>query len=117
MGRRFADDQKYNRSHEEASENDLKALTYSEKAKSAKRKEEDDEPVEDKLAALSVESAENPETTEAEDPFKDVPVLSRTTAELYLFDTETDVFVIQEKEVAVDMASNGDFDSESPFWI
>jgi hypothetical protein len=91
-------------------------LTYSEKAKSAKRKEEDDQPVEDKLAALTVEgseSPEDPESQEAEDPFKDVPVLSRTTAELYLFDTETDVFVIQEKEVDVDMASNGDFDSMS----
>jgi hypothetical protein len=69
--------------------------------------------VEDKLAALTVESPESPEDTETEDPFKDVPVLSRTTAELYLFDTETDVFVIQEKEVDVDMASNGDFDSMS----
>lgn len=46
------------------------------------------------------------------DPFKDVPVLSRAQSELYLFDTETDVFVIQEKEVDVDMASNGDYDSE-----
>jgi hypothetical protein len=63
--------------------------------------------VEEKLAALSVEP-----TVETEDPFKDVPVLSRTTAELYLFDTETDVFVIQEKDVDVDMASNGDFESE-----
>lgn len=59
--------------------------------------------MEDKLANLTVE---------AEDSFKDVPVLSRTQAELYLFDTETDVFVIQEKEVYVDMASNGDYDSE-----
>jgi len=47
-----------------------------------------------------------------EDPFKDVPVLSRTTAELYLFDTETDMFVIQEKEVQVDIAENGTFESE-----
>jgi hypothetical protein len=59
--------------------------------------------VEDKMANLTVES---------EDPFKDVPVLSRTQAELYLFDTETDVFVIQEKEVDVDMASNGDYESK-----
>jgi len=118
---RGAHDQKYNRSHEDASNADLKALTYSEKAKYNSRKQ-DDEPVEDKLAALSVGSAaktpqdaeakaEADTAPEAEDPFQDVPVLSRTTAELYLFDTETDVFVIQEKEVDVDMASNGDFES------
>jgi len=47
-----------------------------------------------------------------EDPFKDVPVLSRTSAELYLFDTETDMFVIQEKDVQVDVAENGSFESE-----
>jgi len=47
------------------------------------------------------------------DPFKDVSVLSRTGAELYLFDTDADVFVIQEKEVHVDLASNGEYDSES----
>jgi hypothetical protein len=47
-----------------------------------------------------------------EDPFKDVPVLSRTSAELYLFDTETDMFVIQEKDVQVDIAENGTFESE-----
>ena len=123
MRLRGAHDQKYNRSHEDASNADLKALTYSEKAKSNSRKQ-DDEPVEDKLAALSVGSAaktpqdaeaeaeaEADTAQEAEDPFQDVPVLSRTTAELYLFDTETDVFVIQEKEVDVDMASNGDFES------
>lgn len=48
----------------------------------------------------------------AEDPFKDVPVLSKTPAELYLFDTESDMFTIQEKEVQVEVASNGDFESE-----
>lgn len=47
------------------------------------------------------------------DPFKDIPVLSRTSAELYLFDTDTDVFVIQEKDVDVDMVSNGDYDGKS----
>jgi hypothetical protein len=77
-------------------------LRYTEKPKPSAIKEEDEEPVEDKMAALTVET---------EDPFKDVPVLSRSTAELYLFDTETDVFVIQEKEVDIDMASNGDFES------
>jgi hypothetical protein len=79
-------------------------LRYTDRRKSAEKKVADEEPVENKLAALTVEPAE--------DPFKDVPVLSRTMAELYLFDTETDVFVIQEKEVSVDMASNGDFESE-----
>lgn len=74
--------------------------------------EEEEEPVEDKLAALKVEEP----ATVTEDPFKDVPVLSRTAAELYLFDTETDVFVIQEKAVDVDMASNGDFESKLVFW-
>ena len=47
-----------------------------------------------------------------EDPFKDVPILSKTPAELYLFDTESDMFTIQEKEVQVEIASNGDFESE-----
>jgi len=111
-----ADGQKYNRSHEDASDADLKALTYVEKVKAkSPRKKQDDDSVEDKLAALAVTNQEaEPEAeaeAETEDPFQDVPVLSRTTAELYLFDTETDVFVIQEKEVDVDMASNGDFES------
>ena len=79
-------------------------MRYTDKPKK-EAEPQDDEPVEDKLANLTVAS-------ETEDPFKDVPVLSRTKAELYLFDTETDVFVIQEKEVDVDMASNGDYDSE-----
>lgn len=94
----------------------MKALTYTEKVKSkSSRKKQDDEPVEDKLAALTVDSTvpEATPETETADPFDYVPVLSRTTAELYLFDTETDVFVIQEKEVDVDMASNGDYESMS----
>lgn len=37
-------------------------------------------------------------------------MLSRTKGELYLFDTDTDVFVIQERDVDVDLASNGQFD-------
>jgi len=113
-----ADVQKFNRSHEDASDADLKALTYTEKVKAqSPRKKQDDVSVEDKLAALAVKNKESEPEVEAEsggeteDPFQDVPVLSRTTAELYLFDTETDVFVIQEKEVDVDMASNGDFES------
>jgi hypothetical protein len=44
-------------------------------------------------------------------------VLSRVTAELYLFDTQTDMFVIQEKDVQVDIASNGDFESASRFGL
>ncbi|WWC90654.1 uncharacterized protein L201_005590 [Kwoniella dendrophila CBS 6074] len=64
----------------------------------------------------SCENEPEPEpvtTPVAEDPFKDVPVLHRSKAELYLFDTETDVFVIQEKEVNADLASNGEYDT----WI
>jgi hypothetical protein len=34
-------------------------------------------------------------------------------AELYLFDTDTDVFVLQEKSVSVDLASNGEYDGQS----
>jgi hypothetical protein len=45
------------------------------------------------------------------DPFGSVPVLSRTSAELYLFDIDADMFVIQEKDVQVDIASNEEYDS------
>lgn len=86
----------------------MEALRYSDKPKKSS-KDKNEEPVEDKLASLTVEN----QSQSQEDPFKDVPVLSRTRGELYLFDTETDVFVIQEKEVDVDMASNGEYDSES----
>lgn len=41
-----------------------------------------------------------------------MPILHRAKGELYLFDTETDVFVIQEKDVDVDMASNAPYDCE-----
>lgn len=51
------------------------------------------------------------EPVAAEDPFKDVPILHRAKGELYLFETERDVFVIQEKDVDVDMASNAPYDS------
>ena len=74
----------------------MEALKYTGKPASVET------PLEEQLSALSVSS----------DPFKDVPVLSHTKGELYLFDTDTDVFVIQEKEVHVDMASNGAYDSE-----
>lgn len=98
----------------------MKALRYSDKPK-REAASHSDEPVQDKLAALKVDSEEAEGEAEAapepatRDPFQDVPVLSRTKAELYLFDTETDVFVIQEKDVDVDMASNGEYDSESTF--
>ena len=47
------------------------------------------------------------------DPFKDVPVLSTTKAQLYLFDTESDMFVSQEKEVTVETALNAPYESRS----
>ena len=66
------------------------------------------------LHAQTSGASQDTETTQpASDPFADVPVLSKTRAELYLFDTETDVFVIQEKEVDVDMALNGEYDGGS----
>ncbi|WVF72856.1 hypothetical protein IAT40_007674 [Kwoniella sp. CBS 6097] len=99
--------QKYSRSHDEATDAELEALKYDEKPKitvEASAKAPVETPLEDQIANLSVQ----------EDPFKDVPVLHRATAELYLFDTETDVFVIQEKEVDADLASNGDFENALP---
>ncbi|WVR00053.1 hypothetical protein IAU59_007195 [Kwoniella sp. CBS 9459] len=98
----FVSNKKYSRSHDEATDAELEALKYDEKPKlTAPRPAE--APLEDQIANLSVQ----------EDPFKDVPVLHRATAELYLFDTDTDVFVIQEKEVDADLASNGDYET----WI
>ncbi|OCF37982.1 cytoplasmic protein [Kwoniella heveanensis CBS 569] len=95
-------ERKYSRSHDEATDAELEALKYEEKPK-APIENLAETPLEDQIANLSVQ----------EDPFKDVPVLHRATAELYLFDTETDVFVIQEKEVDADLASNGDYET----WI
>lgn len=47
----------------------------------------------------------------AEDPFEGVEIKHRTKAELYLFDTETDMFVAQgEEEVTMDIAVNAEFD-------
>ena len=66
----------------------------------------------DPSAPAAKDGEEAPEVEVAEDPFKDVPILSKTPAELYLFDTESDMFTIQEKEVQVEVASNGDFESE-----
>jgi hypothetical protein len=89
----LVDCQKHSRSHEEASDEELQSLKNTGKTNAAA-----------------------PEATSsdvgAEDPFKNVPVLFQSSAELYLFDTEADVFVIQEKKVTVDMASNAEYDSE-----
>lgn len=99
-------ERKFQRSHEHATEEDLEALQYAEDAPA---------PAADGATATVavVDPKEPVQQKEAEDPFQDVPVLQRTKGELYLFDTETDVFVIQEKDVDVDMASNGVFD----IWI
>lgn len=94
------DNQKYARSHEEATDEDLQKLKFNGTTGAIKKEES---PIEDNLAGMTIN----------EDPFKDVPVLSTTPAELYLFDTETDTFVIQEKEVNVQLASNGEFDGEA----
>nr|XP_031859921.1 uncharacterized protein CI109_004528 [Kwoniella shandongensis]KAA5526993.1 hypothetical protein CI109_004528 [Kwoniella shandongensis] len=98
-------ERKYLRSHDEATDAELEALKFDEKSKAPLKSTSTTSPLalEEQLSTLTV----------SEDPFKDVPVLHRAVAELYLFDTETDVFVIQEKEVDADMASNGEFDT----WI
>lgn len=76
--------------------------------------------LEDNFHSLSIASSHSEHANETPsgaqdsdiaDPFKDVPVLSRSSAELYLFDTETDVFVIQEKDVQIDIASGSEFES------
>ncbi len=66
------------------------------------------------VAPAEPEEHDDEEAEEGEDPFEGIPILHRAPAELYLFDLDADVFVIQEKEVSVDMASNGDYDSEWP---
>lgn len=120
-------------SHDLASEEDLEALKYFEEPKprsapSSPRNVENSIPTPAPLAAVaaaaaaasatqaSVPGTEHPEEHEAEaeidDPFEGIPILHRAPAELYLFDLDADVFVIQEKDVSVDMASNGDYDSE-----
>ncbi|WOO85774.1 Vacuolar import and degradation protein 27 [Vanrija pseudolonga] len=94
-------ERKYHRSHEGASEAELEALKYQEP-------EQTEAP-----QAVIEKAAGAEEPSEHEDPFKDVPVLHSAKGELYLFDTEADVFVIQEKDVDADLASNGAFDT----WI
>jgi hypothetical protein len=94
--------QKFSTSHEEATEADIEALRY---------REREAEPVVQTTVQDEVSvGADNGE--EVDDPFKGIPILHRAPAEIYLFDTQMDVFVIQEKEVSVELASNGDFDSE-----
>lgn len=124
-----ADRQKYSRSHDLASEDDLEALKYFEEPKapsapsspqrSIKAAPASVTPV--AAAAVLPEEEVHPEAAaaeaaeaeaEAEDPFEGIPILHRANAELYLFDLDADVFVIQEKDVSVDMASNGEYDSE-----
>ncbi|ORY35530.1 cytoplasm protein [Naematelia encephala] len=92
-------ERKHQRPHDEASEADLNRLRLGSEAG----------PSGSSTNLLEASNSPN----EAIDPFKDVPILSRDKAELYLFDTETDVFVVQEKEVDVDIALNGEYDT----WI
>ncbi|WVR07534.1 hypothetical protein IAU60_004576 [Kwoniella sp. DSM 27419] len=99
----FVSSKKFSRSHEEATDAELEALKYDDSTPQ-KAEASDKEQLADQLANMSVQ----------EDPFVDVPVLHRAKAELYLFDTDSDVFVIQEKEVAADLASNGDFEKGLP---
>ncbi|WWD02638.1 hypothetical protein V865_000678 [Kwoniella europaea PYCC6329] len=101
----FVSSKKYLRSHEEATDAELEALKFTEKLAALPISSAPSHPSEDEASSSSVPVAE--------DPFKDVPILHRAQAELYLFDIDTDVFVIQEKEVHADLASNGDYDT----WI
>jgi hypothetical protein len=103
--------QKFARSHQEASEDDLQSLRRSSQPTSQRRLETPDR-------SLLPEPADNLLTVDAtatpldrSDPFKDVPVFSTTSAELYFFDTTSDMFIIQEKDIEVDIASNGEYDS------
>lgn len=89
---RFSSIQKFSRSHEEASDEDLQILRASPGARDIPKESEE---------------------KETGDPFKDIPILHHASAELYLFDTDTDVFVLQEKSVSVDLASNGVYDGPS----
>lgn len=99
-------ERKYLRSHEEATDEQLQALKYTEEhdtLKTAARPE--DITVEDQLSSLGLE--------DPEDPFQDVPILHRASADLYVFDTETELFVIQGSNVSADLAENAEFDT----WI
>ncbi|TXT07058.1 uncharacterized protein COLE_06389 [Cutaneotrichosporon oleaginosum] len=127
-------ERKYSESHDLASDDDLEALKYYEdpKPRSAptsplKITNPVSTPAPQPAAvstptATAVDTAVSPAQAEAheeeeeadgEDPFEGIPILHRAPAELYLFDLDADVFVIQEKEVSVDMLSNGNYDT----WI
>lgn len=88
-------ERKYSQSHETATSSQLEALKYS---------------GDDESAVRPAEASTSPDATE-NDPFKDVPVLLRSPAELYLFDTASDMFVLQEKDVQVDLAANAQYDT------
>jgi hypothetical protein len=98
--------QKYSQSHEHATEEELLALQYREPTSDGAR-------VEESSTTAAADAVAGEGELEVEDPFKGVPILHRAPAEIYLFDTQADVFVIQEREVWIELASNGDFDSGS----
>ncbi|ORX38466.1 cytoplasm protein, partial [Kockovaella imperatae] len=83
-------ERKHNQSHENASEEDLAALKF-------------------QSESANLAATDSPAVNE--DTFKDVPVLATTSAELYMFDTVSDMFVIQEKEVVIEIALNGPFET------
>nr|KIR84859.1 cytoplasmic protein [Cryptococcus tetragattii IND107] len=97
-------ERKYLRSHEEATDEQLQALKDTEEhdiPKAAARPE--DITLEAQLSSLGLE--------DSEDPFQNVPILHRASADLYVFDTETELFVIQESNVSADLAENAEFDT------
>lgn len=97
-------ERKYLRSHEEATDEQLQALKDTEEhdiPKAATRPE--DITLEAQLSSLGLE--------DSEDPFQNVPILHRASADLYVFDTETELFVIQESNVSADLAENAEFDT------
>ncbi|RXK41108.1 cytoplasmic protein [Tremella mesenterica] len=85
-------ERKHQTSHELAAEDDIAAI---------------------RTAMLQGDAPSVEEHAPVADPFKDVPVLTKTPAELYLFDTEADLFVVQENTVDVEIAANAEFDT----WI
>ncbi|WVQ82121.1 hypothetical protein IAT38_004249 [Cryptococcus sp. DSM 104549] len=109
-------ERKYLRSHDEATDQELEALKYDERtaiSNNFAREPGTSIGLEDQLSSLSVQEPVAAQDEPHEDTFKDVPVLHSAIAELYLFDTSTDLFVIQEKDVSADLAVNGEFDT----WI
>ncbi|KAJ9108936.1 hypothetical protein QFC21_000258 [Naganishia friedmannii] len=134
-------ERKYQKSHNTATEADLEALkwkpapkTPAKSARMASRRSQSPATPETlNMQALQiadsqpqvpvvVEQPATPEKSESEapqpeeedeDPFKGVPILHRENGELYLFDVDVETFVLQEKEVTVDIAQGGDFD----YWL